>query len=764
MSKPPNSASRSRSRSRSRSYTRSHSRSRSRSRSRKRRYSSRSRSRSHSRERNYPSRDFQNNRGYNRGFRGYRRPFQYRGRGRGYFPRGNYHRGGSNYGYRSNNWHGHRDHQQQQQQQQYDHSYSPRRGRSRSHTPRKRSASRSRSRHSDRSSSVHSRRSSSSSRSSSPRRRNSTVGRLHSKDRKERGSPSESKGTSKESSKPTGSTPEEPSSKWEGLTNYDASPKRKAASSGGLSEIKVSISGGAGNGGPLWRSIGPASKSPLAKTSSSTDFGSFSKEDLKTEDKSASISSAFKKFLAEKKKPLSDRDNGRGETLSLGDADSEKSGSKLRAVFNASDSGYDGSKTDKGLPFLDAEEEEYRQEMKDRKTEEESKYKDKPLVTMRDLTEERFGKWDEDVEEELDEELYRSRKHASRKEEKASKKKEKKKSRISPSSPSPSRVSENRGRPLFPAGREATPPAKSSAKKDPQFNFSIKAFTDDGESSSGALAKERRLSRDLVHPGKKDHEGFHSIFQHIQSAQLRRSPSELFAQHIVTIVHHIKAQHFQSSGLTLSERFGIYQRKAAEMEKMKPRKSPEIHRRIDVSPSAFKKHSHLFEDFEESGYKDHGKKHEGDSLDLRLAIERRKKREGGKSSAGSRTPSHELSPDRSSKNKKSKKSKKKRERSPSSSSSSSSSPSPRQYRVKEYHPEEHMEGGGGFNKARLGSREYPGPMDRGPRDYEGHMDRGYERGRGGYDRGGYDRGHGGYDRGFVSILPFSVTLIELVDH
>uniref|UniRef100_A0A8C2KPN7 Thyroid hormone receptor associated protein 3b n=1 Tax=Cyprinus carpio TaxID=7962 RepID=A0A8C2KPN7_CYPCA len=765
MSKPPNSASRSRSRSRSRSYTRSHSRSHSRSRSRKRRYSSRSRSRSPSRERNYPSRDYQNNRGYNRGFRGYRRPFQYRGRGRGYFPRGNYHRGGSNYGYRSNNWHGHRD----QQQQQYDHSYSPRRGRSRSHTPRKRSASRSRSRHSDRSSSVHSRRSSSSSRSSSPHRRNSSTGRPHSKDHKERGSPGESKGASKESSKPTGSTPEEHSSKWECLADYDTSPKRNAPSAGGQTEVKVSISGGSGNGGPMWRSIGPASKSPLAKTSTSPGFGFFAKEDVKTEDKSASISTAFKKFLAEKKKPLSDRDNGRGETLSLGDADSEKSGSKLRMVFDASESGYDGSKTDKGLPFLDAKEEEYRQEMKDRKTEEESKYKDKTIVTMRDLTEERFGKWDdsiylsnkdssrrdEDVEEELDEELYRSRKHASRKEEKASKKKEKKKSRISPSSSSPSRVSENRGRLLFPAGREASPPAKSS-KKDPKFNFSIKAFTDDGESSSGALAKERRLSQDLVHPGKKDQEEFRSIFQHIQSAQLRRSPSELFAQHIVTIVHHIKAQHFQSSGLTLNERFGLYQRKAAEKEMMKPRKSPEIHRRIDVSPSAFKKHSHVFEDFEESGYKDHGKRHDGDSLDLRLDIERRKKnpkREGGKSSAGSRTPSHELSPDRSSKHKKSKKSKKKRDCSPSSSSSSSSSPSPspRMYRVKEYHPEEHMEGGGGFNKARLGSRDYPGPMDRGPRDYEGHMDRGFERGRGGYDRGGYDRGHGGYDRGFLRV-------------
>lgn len=200
------------------------------------------------------------------------------------------------------------------------------------------------------------------------------------------------------------------------------------------------------------------------------------------------------RFLAEKKKP-SDRDNGRGEALSLSEPDNEKSGSKSRSTFNTSDSGYDGSKTDKVLPFLDPEEEEYRQELKDRKAEEETKYKEKTLVTMRDLTEERFGKWDdsvylsskessrrdEDVEEELDEELYRNRKHASRKEEKAAKKKEKKKSRISPSSSPPSGSLENRGRPLFPAGREASPPAKSSAKKDPQFNFSIKAFTGDGE-------------------------------------------------------------------------------------------------------------------------------------------------------------------------------------------------------------------------------------------------------------------------------------------
>ena len=49
------------------------------------------------------------------------------------------------------------------------------------------------------------------------------------------------------------------------------------------------------------------------------------------------------------------------------------------------------------------------------------------------------------------------------------------------------------------------------------------------------------LSSSLLNPTKKDPE-FRSIFQHIQSAQLRRSPSELFAQHIVSIVHYIKGR------------------------------------------------------------------------------------------------------------------------------------------------------------------------------------------------------------------------------
>ena len=60
-------------------------------------------------------------------------------------------------------------------------------------------------------------------------------------------------------------------------------------------------------------------------------------------------------------------------------------------------------------------------------------------------------------------------------------------------------------------------------------------------SSSDILAEERQFSQDLVQASKRDQE-FRSIFQHVQSAQLQRSPSELFAQHIVAIVHHIKGE------------------------------------------------------------------------------------------------------------------------------------------------------------------------------------------------------------------------------
>uniref|UniRef100_A0AAY4DRH1 Thyroid hormone receptor-associated protein 3 n=1 Tax=Denticeps clupeoides TaxID=299321 RepID=A0AAY4DRH1_9TELE len=724
-------------------------RKRSRSRSR-----SRSHSPSHGRDRNYPSRDYQNNRGHWGYNRGYRRPYYPRGRGRGFFPRGRYQRGGNNYGYRNNNWQGYRDHQQP-----HDHhsSHSPRRGRSRSRTPRKRSGSRSRSR-SFRSSSAHS---SSSSRSSTPRRRSS---KLASKDPKAKASPAEPRSGSRGSKEGLPSPRDAASnaqdrSKWKGLTDYEAttspqghpSSQNASAEAKPVSEHKSPVPAASGNSGTLWKSVDPSTqspKSPPKPPGTSTGFGFFSKGDMKPGEKLA-FSSALKKYMSEQgKKP--ERENGREGDQSSADAERETNSSKTgRGLFDLSSTYTTAKTTDKGLPFLDPEEEDF---LKGRNSiEEETKMTVKAPLSVRDLAEERFGKWDdsdylppsketshremqEDVEEELqhmEEELYHSRKQA--KEEKASKKKEKKKNRISPSSPTIITKSlEGRTRALFPAGREESPPPRVSGKRDGDVNFTIKSFDENLDGMSGIMAKERRMSRDLLHQNKKDQE-FRSIFQHIQSAELRRSPSELFAQHIVTIVHNIKAQHFRSSGMTLNERFAMYQRRAAEMEMMKPRKSPEIHRIIDVSPTAFKRHAHLFEDVEESSQKDQGKRQEAD---LRLDIERRKKypAKERKTSVGSQGPSRERSLEKSSKHhKKSKKSKKKRERSPSSSSSSSSSHS---YRGKEFPGEdmEHMEEG--YGKPRMGHRDYNNPMDRGPRDYEGHMERG---------RGGYMRGRGGYD-------------------
>ncbi|KAK6323992.1 hypothetical protein J4Q44_G00063310 [Coregonus suidteri] len=750
MSKAPDSPARSRtrskSRSRSRSYTRS--RSRSRSRSRKHRYSSRSRSRSRSHSpshgRNYPTRDYQNNQGYQgyqRGYnRGFRRPFYFRGRTRGFYPRRGYQRGGNSYGYRANNWRGggyrdgpHRD-------QDHHGPHSPRRGRSRSRsrTPRKRSGSRShsRSRYSDRSSSRGSRwsrgrHSSSRSRSSSPRHHRSSPssGKPGSKDVKDRATPAEVKGERGEGAVEQaggkggeGSSHDKTSAgKWQGLSDYDTSPKRSSPTVGANQEKSEPK-------GPLWRTIGstgsaPSTNSPpgstkAGPTASFSGFGFLGKEDPTRADDKIAISSAFKKFLAENKskkqqQAAAEWENGRDRDQSTTDGDGrEKVKSRTSSgLFNITAASF-SSKADKSLPFLDKAEEAFLKSQaagreREREVEEEAKPKGATLTT-RDV----FGKWEdephyylpgkdeerlrdtaEDVEEDLEhmeEELYRSRKQASKKEEKKKKeKKDKEKSSMSPATATMvprGSGSREKDRPLalFPVTRVESPLPRPSGKRE-DFELSINSF-DKMASCSGGLTRERGMSRDLVHPTKKDHGEFRSIFQHIQAAQLRRSPSELFAQHIVTIVHYIKAQHFSSSGMTLSERFAMYQRKAAEMELMKPRKSPEIHRRIDVSPSAFKRHSHLLEELEDCSYKDQGKKPKGDPMDLRLDIERRKrftgkepgqhKRDGGKGSGGSRGPSQEGSSEKSAKrHKKSKKTKKKRDRSPSSSSSSSS-PSP----------------------------------------------------------------------------------------
>lgn len=573
---------------------------------------------------------------------------------------------------------------------------------------------------------------------------------------------------------------------WLQLTDYSTSPKRDGSQVRSAVIVgqatptdspAPNCSNATGNGAASKQPVGgaPSTKSPSQRSPTPvfSGFGFFSKDDSLA-DKEA-ISTAFKKFLEEhNKKKQSARENGRDmESNGLDGEQQEKgNGKSPKGIFDKvsvprAPKGTDGAKGDKEKqkhkdnyddsvslnsllctsPFCeDGKEEKHERVSKprpkaprldwDAANEDPPKPKSSVALSTRELFEERFGKWedlayvqavkDDDLEA-VAEELYRSQRRekaaaiaaalakrgmagmfAGHSPERSSRERRKEKAQLS--SPSPS-----------PPPRRNSEREKGSGKKG-EFNVRLDSLSDDMASSSEVLASERWSSRDLLHPSKKE-QGFRSIFHHVPpTQQLPKSPSELFAQHIVTIVHRVKAQHFPASEMTLNERFAMYQRRAAASEMAKPRKSPEIHRRIDVSPSAFKKHSQLFEGTKSSGdgsYKEEGQKGKGDSNDLRLDIERRKKcstRErdykwdGERGAGESPEPSRDRSDDVSSKHHKtSKKCKKTHSRSRSSSSSSSSESHgggdcPRE------EPELKDEG---FDRARLGHRDYVDPTERG---------------------------------------------------
>ncbi|XP_029929028.1 thyroid hormone receptor-associated protein 3 isoform X2 [Myripristis murdjan] len=764
-------------------------RTRSRSRSR-----SRSHSPSHNRDKKYP-RGYQNNREFRGYHRGFRRPYYLRGRGRGYFPRGRYQRGGGGGGYNNNfrsNWKNHRQHpqqqhQQQQQQQNQNHL------RERSPSPRKRSGSPvpySHSQQYDRSASPvsrHSQHSSSSSHSSSPKYKSALgLAKLNSKDVKEEQSASKevqgggggggdgeseltevSAGGVKE-----GSAGGKPAGNWQCLTDYNNSPVACSAVNAGQNtqtnnqsspSLKNTID--VSNGSPSWQIVGSSSstKNPSEEspTSMLSSLGFFSKEDLDGD--KAAISIAFKKFLVEhnNKKAKSALENSKNMEANDVDVAQAKANGKVSAAISDSVSRKYKEDCDgdvslnsflKASPFLSADgEEEEEMTIKPHSPQKDwhngdecSKPKSKVTRSARELFEERFSKWESLAypqvakNSDLDamaEEIYLSRKQdkaaaiaaALTKREMAGMLEDLSPERgcnarrmaKSASSPSPTPPARRKSdREMY---RAEDSPLKASRKREAKFNVRMDFLGDILTSSSDVLAEERQLSQDLVQSSKKDQE-FRSIFQHVKNTQLQRSPSELFAQHIVAIVHHIKAQHFPPSGMTLNERFAMYQRRAAEKEMMKPRKSPEIHRRIDVSPSAFKKHSQLFEAMkgsEDGSYKDGGEKMKGDSMDLRLDIERRKRysaherdynQDEGRDMGDSPDSSTERSVEKPSKrHKKSKKSKKKRSRSSSSSSSSSSN----SHKEEDFPLDKLDAKDVGFNKARLGPRDSSASVERG---------------------------------------------------
>ncbi|KAK0686033.1 BCLA3 protein, partial [Pygoscelis papua] len=96
---------------------------------------------------------------------------------------------------------------------------------------------------------------------------------------------------------------------------------------------------------------------------------------------------------------------------------------------------------------------------------------------------------------------------------------------------------------------------------------------------------ERQMSHDLVAVGRKT-ENFHPVFEHMESVthNVENDPSREFTQEIITIIHQVKANYFTSSDITLHERFSKIQDKpVANMNEVKIRLDPEIHRRIDMS-------------------------------------------------------------------------------------------------------------------------------------------------------------------------------------
>ncbi|KAG5842956.1 hypothetical protein ANANG_G00183260 [Anguilla anguilla] len=629
MSKDPKSPSRSRSRSasRSRSPSRSRSQSRSRSRSRKRRYSSRSRSRSHSRDRGYP-REYQNNRGFRGYNRGFRRPYYYRGRNRGFYPRGRYQRGA-----------GAAAAAVEAAAAEATVGTGPTTG-------------------------TAGRRISTSITSTAPGGGLSLP-------------PGPGPGADLEALPrpgPAAPTPPRPAP-------VSAPPLGLGQARGeGGAEGRAKDGGGADKQDGTWQgltdySASPKQASPQMRSavigSAPSGFGFFSKEGVKTGDRTA-LSSAFQKFLVERKEKQQASQLDQELTVT----GEERGNSITKSLFPIK-----GASFPKGPPFSRSEGTAPEPGPKPHGAKRKSK-------ATRDL----YGQWEEPEprspaegrghravdsgdDDMAEEGLSRGRARG-----------------LTPRSLARDRGADRRG---------GHAPCQELREEGEEFDFSVNL----GRSG-------RPGTRD---PGGRDSE-FRPVFQ---SARLCHSPSELFARHIVSIVHQIKAQHFQCSGLTLNERFAMYQRRAAE-EGTRARKSPEIHRRIDISPSAFKKHSYLFEEMENcraSVYKDPLRKTKDDLVDLQFEQKHRKKRSskerdhrwaGGRESGDSRGSSQERTAEKSSKrHKKSKKSKKKRERSRSSSVAS-----PRSNRAGDYPGEEPIEEG--FSKAPLGPRDHGGPMERGP--------------------------------------------------
>ncbi|XP_077000224.1 bcl-2-associated transcription factor 1 isoform X9 [Tamandua tetradactyla] len=574
--------------SRSKSRSQSTSRSRSRSHSRKKRYRSRSRtySRSRSRDRIYSRdyrRDYRNNRGM-------RRPYGYRGRGRGYYQGGGgrYHRGG----YRPV-WNRR-------------HSRSPRRGRSRSRSPKRRSVSsqrsRSRSRRSYRSSRSPR---SSSSRSSSPYSKSPVSKRRGSQEKqtkKAEGEPQEeSPLKNKSQEEPKDTFENDPSESidefnksatsgdiWPGLSAYDNSPRSPHSPSPIATPPSQSSSC---SDAPMLSTVHSAKNTPSQH--------SHSIQHSPERSGSGSVGNGSSRYSPSQNSPIHHIPSRRSPAKTITPQNAARDDARGRSSFYPDGGDQETAKTGKFL-------------------------KSPPLHKNLDARE----------------------KSTFREE-------------------SPLRIK-----------------MIASDSHRPEVKLKMAPVPLDDSNRPASLTKDRLLASTLVHSVKKEQE-FRSIFDHIKLPQASKSTSESFIQHIVSLVHHVKEQYFKSAGMTLNERFTSYQ-KATE-EHSARQKSPEIHRRIDISPSALRKHTRLAGEervFKEENQKG-DKKLRCDSADLRHDIDRRRKErskergdsKGSRESSGSRKQEKTPKDYKEYKSYKDDSKHKSREQDHSRSSSSSASPS-----------------------------------------------------------------------------------------
>uniref|UniRef100_A0A8C5P8H7 BCLAF1 and THRAP3 family member 3 n=1 Tax=Leptobrachium leishanense TaxID=445787 RepID=A0A8C5P8H7_9ANUR len=98
---------------------------------------------------------------------------------------------------------------------------------------------------------------------------------------------------------------------------------------------------------------------------------------------------------------------------------------------------------------------------------------------------------------------------------------------------------------------------------------------------------DRQMSQDLVVSGGK--ETFRPVFDHLDATTpgVPVIPKTEFTHEIITIIHEVKANHFQPSDITLHERFSKLQtesnKKNQNLNAIPLQTNPEIHRRIDIS-------------------------------------------------------------------------------------------------------------------------------------------------------------------------------------